>query len=308
MKKAVNKKRKFSPIERSNFRAFYIFMAPFLLMFLVYRLFPMAWGMYISFTNYSGFNMGSLKMVGFKNYVRALTDSQALFSFGRTLLIGLIVIPGSMIICNTMAIALSMKFKGVGILRTIFYIPSILPAVAVGTMWNGMFLRDGGVFNELRNLFGLKPINWLGYDYIFLSLIIMMLWGSGGSVLNNISSIKNISQELFESARLDGAGNLAIIRYIILPMTAPMNYMALVTGIISSLQLFSQPIMLSGVGMSSVPLQPVYTYMVHTYQQIFANLRYGYGLALTWIVFFIMMISTLATRKFGDKLSENVSM
>lgn len=308
MRKKSHEKIKLSPMEKSNARAFYIFMFPFLLLFLVYRLFPMAWGMYMSFTNYSGFNIGSLKMVGFKNYIRAFSDSQALYSLGRTFLIGVIVIPGSMIICNTMAIALSMKFKGVGILRTIFYIPSILPAVAVGTMWNGMFLRDGGVFNELLKFLGIEPINWLGYDYIFLSLIIMMLWGSGGSVLNNISSIKNISQELFESARLDGAGNLAVIRYIILPMTAPMNYMALVTGIIRSLQLFSEPIMLSGVGMSSVPLQPVYTYMVHTYQQIFSNLRYGYGLALTWIVFFIMLTATLVTRKFGDKLSENISM
>lgn len=235
-------------------------------------------------------------------------DSQAFYSLGRTLLIAVIVIPSSMIICNSMAIALSMKFKGVGVLRTIFYLPSIIPAVAVGTMWQGMFLRDGGVFNEILGLMGIEPINWLGYDYILLSLIMMMLWSSGGSVLNNISAIKNISTEMVESARLDGAGNWGVIRYIIIPMTAPMNYMSLVTGIISSLQLFSEPIMLSGVGMSSVPLQPVYTYMVHTYQQIFANLRYGYGLALTWIVFVIMMVSTLATRKFGDKLSENISM
>lgn len=297
-----------SPLEKSNCRAFYVFMAPFLLMFLIYRLFPMVWGLYISFTNYSGFNIGSLKNVGFKNYLRMFSDSQAFYSLGRTLLIAVIVIPGTLIICNSMAIALSMKFKGVGVLRTIFYLPSIIPAVAVGTMWNGMFLRDGGVFNELLKLLGIEPINWLGYEYILFSLILMMLWSSGGGVLNNISAIKNISVEMVESARLDGAGNWGVIRYIIIPMTAPMNYMALVTGIISSLQLFSEPIMLSGVGMSSVPLQPVYTYMVHTYQQIFANLRYGYGLALTWIVFTIMMVSTLATRKFGDKLSENISM
>ena len=131
--------------------------------------------------------------------------------------------------------------------------------------------------------------------------------GAGGSVLNNISAIKNISTELIESARLDGAGNWGVIRHIILPMTAPMNYMAVVTGIISTLQMFAQPLMLSGVGMSSVPLQPVYTYMVHAYQQIFANLRFGYGLALTWIVFIIMMVLTLITRRIGDKMSDNIA-
>ena len=295
-------------MQRSNYRAFYIMMAPFLFMFLVYRLFPMVWGMYISFTNYSGFNMSSMKFVGWGNYIRAFKDSQAFAALGRTFLIGLITVPASMIISTAMAIALSMKFKGVGVLRTIFYMPSILPAVAVGTMWNGMFLRDGGVFNELLKVFGVSPINWLGYDHIFKALIIMLLWGAGGSVLNKIAAIKNISTEMVESAKLDGAGNWGIIRYIILPMTIPMNYMTMVTGIIAALQMFSEPLMLSGVGMSKVPPIPVYTYMVHAYQQIFANLRYGYGLALTWIVFVIMIVLTLITRKIGDKMSESIAI
>lgn len=292
-------------MQRGEMRAFYIIMAPFLLMFLAYRLFPMAWGVYISFTNYSGFNMNNLKLVGWSNYVRAFTDSQAFSSLGRTFLLGVITIPLSMIICNFMAIILSMKVKNVGVYRTLFYIPSIIPAVAVGTIWNGMFLRDGGVINEMLKLFGGEPVNWLGYERIFMSLIIMMLWTAGASVLNNIASIKNISQDLFEAARLDGAGNWKIITKIILPMMAPMNYMALTTGVINSLQLFSQPLMLSGGGMSSVPIEPVYTYMVHTYQQIFANLRFGYGLALTWIVFLIMVVFTIVNKRIEKKWVHN---
>lgn len=306
--KGKMQRKKLSPMQRSNYRAFYIMMAPFLFMFLVYRLFPMVWGIYISFTNYSGFNISNMKFVGWANYVRAFKDSQAFAALGRTFLIGLITVPASMIISTAMAIALSMKFKGVGVLRTIFYMPSILPAVAVGTMWNGMFLRDGGVFNELLKVFGVEPINWLGYDHIFKALIIMLLWGAGASVLDKIAAIKNISTEMVESAKLDGAGNWGIIRYIILPMTIPMNYMTMVTGIIAALQMFSEPLMLSGVGMSKVPPIPVYTYLVHAYQQIFANLRYGYGLALTWIVFVIMIVLTLITRRVGDKMSENIAI
>lgn len=306
--KVKKQRRKLSPMQRSNYRAFYIMMAPFIIMFLAYRLFPMLWGVYISFTNYSGFNMDSISMVGWKNYARALGDSQALIALGRTFLIGCIVIPSTVIISTAMSLALSMNFKGVGVLRTIFYIPSILPAVAVGAMWNGMFLRDGGVFNELLGVFGIDPINWLGYDHIFKALIMMLLWGAGGSVLNNIAAIKNISTEMMESAKLDGASNWALIRFIILPMLSPMIYMTVVTGIITSLQMFGEPLMLSGVGMSSVPPQPVYTYMVHAYQQIFSNLRFGYGLALTWIVFIIMTVLTLMTRKIGDKMSENVTI
>ena len=291
--KVSKKKRKLSPLDRNKYRTFYIIMAPFTLLFLLYRLFPMVWGVYISFTNYSGFNINSLKFVGLDNFKHVFEDSQAFSSLGRTVLIGIVVVPLTIIICNTMAIFLSMKFKGVGLFRTLFYIPSIFPAVAVGTIWNGMFLRDGGVINELIKLVGGEPVNWMGYDYAFYALVIMMLWGAGGSVLNNIAGIKNISQELFEAAQLDGAENWKIITKIILPLTTPMNYMALVTGVISSIQLFSQPIMLSGVGMSSVPIKPLYTYMVHTYQQIFVNLRFGYGLALTWVVFIIMVGATI---------------
>lgn len=287
------KKKPLFSLTRKKRRAFYIIMTPFIVLFLMYRLFPMAWGIYISFTNYSGFNIDSMKFVGWNNYIRVFTDQEALASLGRTILIGLVVVPLSIILCNTMAILLSMKHKGVGLFRTLFYIPSIIPAVAVGTMWNGMFLRDGGVVNEIIKALGGEPVNWMGYDYAFYALIIMMLWGAGGSVLNNIAAIKNISQDVFEAARLDGAGNWKLITKIILPLTTPMNYMALVTGIISSMQLFSQPIMLSGTGMTSVPIRPLYTYMVHTYQQIFTKLRFGYGLALTFVVFVIMVGATM---------------
>ena len=286
-----NKKKTFS-LTKNKRRTFYVIMTPFIVLFLAYRLFPMAWGVYISFTNYSGFNMDNLKFVGLDNYIHVFTDKEAFGSLGRTLLIGVVVIPLTIITCNTMAILLSMKNKGVGLFRTLFYIPSIIPAVAVGTMWNGMFLRDGGVINEIIKALGGEPVNWLGFDYAFYALVIMMLWGAGGSVLNNIAAIKNIPQDVFEAARLDGAGNWKLVTKIILPLSSTMNYMALVTGIISSLQLFSQPIMLSGTGMSTVPIRPLYTYMVHTYQQIFTKLRFGYGLALTFVLFVIMVGAT----------------
>ena len=290
-----------SAIAKSESRTFYCIMAPFLLLFLVYRLFPMVWGLYISFTNYSGFNLDSVKVVGFKNYIRVFSDSEAMSSLGRTFLIGVIVIPLSIIICNTLAILLMFTKKGTGIYRTLFYIPSIIPVVAVGTMWRGMFLRDGGVFNEIIKLFNGQPVNWMGFDYAGVSLMIMLLWGAGSGLLNNIAAIKNIPKELFEAARLDGANVWQQITRVILPLSSPMNYMALVTGIITSLQLYGQPMTLSGIGMSSVPVKPLYTYMVHAYQQIFVNLRFGYGMALTVVVVIIMVVLTMLNERFSKK-------
>jgi ABC-type sugar transport system permease subunit len=167
-------------------------------------------------------------------------------------------------------------------------------------MWSGMYLRDGGVFNELLKMFGQEPIHWLDYDHAFGSLVLMMVWSGGGSVLNIIAAIKNISPELYEAASIDGATPLQQYRHITLPLITPMNYMALVNGLIGALQIFGEPILLSGTSLTTVPIQPIYTYMVHTYQQIFVYLRFGYGLALTWIVFAIIMTATII----NDKLSK----
>ena len=267
MRGKKEKKQKIGfPVEKSRRRAFYIIMTPFIVLFLIYRLFPMIWGFYISMTNYSGFNIDSMKFVGFDNYKNVFYDTQALPALGRTLLIGIVVIPLSIIICNIMAILLSMKnMKATGLFRTLFYIPSIIPAVAVGTMWRGMFLRDGGVVNEVVKLLGGEPVNWMGYEYAFYSLVIMMLWGAGSGVLNHIAAIKNISSELLEAARLDGAGTIQLVTKIILPLSAPMNYMALVTGVISSLQLFGQPI--CSVELVWLPYQSnhcIYIWCTHT--------------------------------------------
>lgn len=285
----IRRRANMSPVEKGERRAFYIIMAPFLIMFLVYRLYPMAWGVYMSFTNYSGFNQDTMKFVGFANYLRVFSDGEAMPALLRTFVIGVVVIPLSIIICNTLAIILSMGNKGIGFYRTLFYIPSILPVVAVGTMWRGMFLREQGVINELIKIFGGEPVNWMGYDYGGYALMIMLLWGAGAGLLNNIAAIKNIPEDLFEAAKLDGAKNIHMITKIILPLSTPMNYMALVTGIITSLQLYGQPMTLSGIGMSSVPLEPLYTYLIHAYQQVFVNARFGYGLALVWVVVIIMV-------------------
>lgn len=294
-------KKKTFPIVRENRRVFAVIMTPFLLMFLGFRVFPVLWGVFMSFTNYSGFNIKNLKMVGWSNYVRVFTDTLAFQSFGRTVLIALIVVPITLLICNVLAIMLSRPGKLNGFFRTIYYIPSIIPVVAVSTMWQGVFARDYGILNYVLRSMGIGEINWLGYDWIFRSLIIMMLWGCGGGILNNIAGIKNIPTELYEAAKIDGASSFRQILHITLPLTSNMNYMTLTTSLIATLQLFAEPVLLAGGGMTSVPYMPIYTYVVHCYQQIFVNLRFGYGLALTWVIFLIIMVFTLVNEAVSKK-------
>lgn len=288
-------------------KTFYAIMSVGLVMFVLARLYPLIWGIQKSFTNYTGFNIDRLKDVGFDNYKRVFSDSEAMSSLFRTFGIGLIVVPLTLIICNVLALLLTSFDKGVGVYRTIYYLPSIVPQIAAVTMWQGILMKNGGLINTVMEKMGITPVNWLGYDYVLGSLCMLMIWGAGAGTLNNIAAIKAIPQELFEAAEIDGASRLKVITKIILPLIANMNFLNLITGIIATLQLFSQPVLLSGSGLTSVPLRPIYTYLVHVYQQIFVNLRFGYGLALTWIVFTIIVISTLLTEFINNRNSERKS-
>jgi multiple sugar transport system permease protein len=163
-----------------------------------------------------------------------------------------------------------------------------------------MFAKEGGLLNMVSILFGGKSINWLGYDFARKSLIIMLLWSSGSGILTNLAAMKAVPNDLYEAAEIEGAGYFTKLFKITLPLISNMIYMNLVTGIIGMLQLFGQPVLLTstaGAGLTALPIRPIYTYLVHVYQQIFVNLRFGYGLAMVWVIFTIIMLLTMIMDK-----------
>lgn len=297
------KHKKTATCERQEERLFYIIMSPFIAMFILIKLFPFVWGIIISFTNYNVFNTDRIKFTGLNNYIRVFTDNEAVSAFFRTFGIGLLVVPVSLVICNILALMLSGKVRNIGIFRTIYYIPSIIPAVAAGILWRTIYNSDGGVMNALLNMIGIKSVNWLGYDFILPALLIMMYWGAGGGLLWTLAAIKAVPEELYEAAEIDGANYFQKTVRITIPLISNINYLNLLLGIIGMLQLFIQPVLLAQNGVSSssgltvVPLRPTYTYVVHVYQQIFVNLRFGYGLAMIWLVFIVIMALTLIVEK-----------
>lgn len=293
--------------EREKFKAFYVIMIPFIILFLAIKLYPLIWGMYISFTNFTGFNLEELKIVGFKNYERVLKDVEALPSIWRTIKIGIITVPATLVISLVISMLLSQNRRGTGVFRTLIYLPSVLPMLAMTIMWRQMYAYNGGLFNALLEGMGMEKINWFGYDYAYTALIIMMLCASTGGILGNIAAIKNVPNELYEAADIEGCGPVRKMLKITIPMISNILYMNILLSIIGTLQLFAQPVFLaaqsgaSGDSLTSVPIEPLYTFLVHIYQQIFVNMRFGYGLALVWIIFVIIMAITLimeVTKKF----------
>lgn len=303
----MNKKKfKFSSKGREAV-LFYALTAPAIIMFFFAKIWPMIWGIEKSFTNYNGFNAGFEVYVGWDNYKRVFTDGEAMPALWRTFLLGLIIVPLTLILCNVMAILLTSLPKGLGIFRTIYYIPSILPLISATLMWQGILMEDG-VLNALLRPFGIDPINWLGYDKIVWSLVFLMLWGCGGGILTNIAAMKAIPGDLYEAAEIEGAGYFRKLFKITLPLIANMNFMNLILGVIGIIQLFGEPVLLSGASLTGIPLEPIYTYMVHVYQQIFVNLRFGYGLALTWIVVIVITFATTIVQGINNKLTAGEDM
>ncbi len=282
--------------------SFYFLIAPFLAMFLFLRLYPVLKGIWLSFTNFSGFNYGSEKYIGAQNYLRVFKDNDAVYSFIRTIEIGLIIVPLSLIFGLVLALLLNKIRKGVSVFRTIYYLPSIIPVVAAGMMWKGIFQRNSGLINSILNMIGIQSQHWLGYDMVTTSLIIMVLWTSGSSLLINLAALKAVPIELYESSGIDGATPVQQFLKITFPMISPTIYFNLIMGVISTLQLFIQPVMLTESSpwssqILNMPLRPNFTFLVHIYQQIFVGSRFGYGLALTWIIFIAIMIITLIIMK-----------
>ncbi|MGO4275038.1 carbohydrate ABC transporter permease, partial [Paenibacillus sp. TAF58] len=256
---------------------------------------------YLSFTNFVGFNINNLKIVGLQNYKNVFTDTDAMYALGRTIFVTILYVPISTLIGLLLALLLNQKIRGMGIYRTIFYLPSIVPVVSIGLMFRFMYADKDGIINNILGFLHLPSVSWLGYDHATLSLVIMMLWGAGGSILINLAGLKGISRDLYEASAIDGASAFKRFISITMPLMTPVIFFNVVTGIINAFQMYIQPILLTGLKFLDAPIRPNYLYAVHAFQQVFAFQRFAYGMALLWIMFIVILLLTIvvfATSKY----------
>lgn len=257
----LHHRRRMTTEQKREALLFFAIILPFLVMFVFIKLVPMVNGLYLSFTNYAGYNYSRLKFVGFKNFMRVFQDNDAMKYLLNTLFIGLITVPIGLAVGLFTALLLNRARKGVNFFRTVAYLPAIIPGVATGIMWRIIFNKDSGLINNVLGLFGVAPIHWLGYNYVLYSLIILMTWGSTGSLLTFLAALKNVPEQLYEAAEIDGANSIHKFFKITMPMITPITFFNLVQGIIANLQLYTQPVLLSegSNGVLNQPLRPIMT-------------------------------------------------
>lgn len=267
-------------------------ISPWIVGFIIFTVFPLLYSLYLSFTDYSLF--GKPVWVGLKNYKWLFTkDAEFWPSIRITLLYALFSMPIGVIGSMLVAILLNRKIKGIGIYRTIYYLPAILPDVAVALIWRWLFNSESGLLNyilkPILKIFGLGKPDWFGNPkFVLPAFIIMSVWGVFGmNTVVFLAALQGIPRSLYEVADLDGATGAQKFRYVTIPQISPIILLQIVNGMIGALQVFT-------VAMFVKPTSGAGKFMNQlVYEKGFTQLHMGEASALAWVLFVIILALTL---------------
>ena len=268
---------------------FYLCISPWLIGFVLFYLGPIIASFYFSLTEWD--LLTSPQFVGMENYVRLFTrDTMALKSFKVTLVYTLVYVPLDMIFGLSLALLLNQKLRGIGVFRTVYYLPSVLSGVAYVVMWMWMFNPQHGLINTLLKFAGIQGPRWLlDPKWALSALIIMSLWGVGRSMIIFLAGLQDIPTVLYEVAEIDGATRWNKFWKVTLPLLTPSLLFNLIFGIILTFQTFTNAFVATNGG----PLDSTLFYVLYLYRKAFEHLQMGYASAMAWVLFLIVLGCTL---------------
>ncbi len=283
-------------IKKSTF-AFYAFISPWLVGFLVYTAYPMVYSFVISFTDWD--SVSPMEFVGFKNYIRAFTGGDKWFwqSLKVTFYYTFLSVPLQLVLGFAIALLMNQKIPGMRLFRTFYYLPTLVSGVALTSLWLFIFNYNYGLLNSILKIFGIEPQFWLANTKLVIpSLVLMSLWGVGGNMVIYLAGLQGISTELYEAAAIDGAGGWKKLINITLPQMSSVIFFNLIMGIIGSFQTFTQSYIMTEGGPNGASM----FYMLNLYQNAFEKFKMGYASALAWILFVIILAFTALIFKSSD--------
>lgn len=266
----------------------YLFIAPWVIGFLVFTFGPLVFSMVMSLCDWPV--IGKPDFVGLGNYIEMFTkDSQVIKSLLISIKYAAIFVPLNICIALLLAMLISQPLKGIKVYRTIFYIPAVISGVAISVIWSWILNSDYGVLNYLLSLLGIKGPKWLvDPAWAIVAVVIASAFGVGTMMLIFYTNIKGIPDEVFEAAAIDGAGPLRRFFSITLPIITPTLLFNLITSIISSFQQVTLVMLLTGGG----PMKSTYFYGLMTYNNAFEHHKLGYAAANAWVMFIIILCLT----------------
>lgn len=282
-------RRGLSRQERRRLLTGLAFISPWIVGFLVFILYPIVISFYYGFTDFSLFT--SPTWVGLQNYQQLITfDDKFLLSLYNTIYFTLLVIPASIVLALAMAIVLNIGLRGVSIYRAIFFMPTIVPAVASAVVWGWILNPRWGLINGFLQLVGISGPPWLTSPaWAKPSLVLVTLWAIGSDMIIYLAALQDIPQVYYEAAVLDGANNWQKTRHVTLPLLTPVIFFHLVNGTIWAFQYFTIAFVMTDGG----PANATLFYSLYLYRNAFEYLKMGYASAMAWILFIVVMAATL---------------
>lgn len=287
--KALGFNRRFKNRKSKNLFFGLLFTAPAILGFLIFFAGPMIASLWFSFTNYSGFNVP--KFVGFQNYIDIFSNKDTFFrkSLFVTFYYVILSVPATLIFTFMIAMLMNTKIKGRALFRSLFYLPSIVPAVASAMIWLWLFNPDMGLVNNILTKLHLPTSQWMFSERMVIpTIVIIGLWGSGNTVVIFLAGLQGVPTHLYEAIEVDGGNAFHKFRNVTIPMMTPTIFFNGIMGIIGGFQVFTQSYILTQGGPNDASLFYVY----YLYREAFQRSEMGYASALAWILFIIIMIFT----------------
>ena len=286
--RAPTAKMKKSAYRKRDYQAF-LYLLPWILGVLILQLYPFISSLVYSFHNYTV--GGKMEFVGLDNYIRLFTKDRNFWKSLRvTLLFGLYTVPGKLALALAVAMFLNRKMKGINLIRTLYYIPSLFGgSVAIALLWRLMFM-DNGLVNSLLQAMHLPQLHFLGDTHLALPTICLLeIWQFGSSMVMFLAALKNVPKDLYEAAEIDGVGWRARFFHITMPQISPIVFFALLNQMIQELQNFTSPSVITGGG----PLKSTYVMGIMLYTEGFSNFKMGYASAISWCEFTVILLITL---------------
>jgi cellobiose transport system permease protein len=266
----------------------YLSVAPFYVLFLVFGLFPLLFSIYLSFTDWDG--MGSMKFVGLAQYQYLITDARFWNAVGNTFIIWIISTIPMLFLALVIAFLLHQNLRFKGAYRLAFFIPNVTSMVAMAIVFGSVFSDSFGLINSALTALGGSEIPWLSSPWgIKITIAAMVIWRwTGYNAIIYLAGLQAIPTELYESARVDGAGSFQIFTRITIPMLRPVILFTVITSTIGGLSLFTEPQVL--LGDTGGPGEAGMTIVLYQYYQAFNQFDFGYGAAIAWALFIIAVI------------------
>lgn len=275
-------------MKRKSENIAYLYILPWIIGLLAFQLYPFIMSLYYSVTDLS--MLKAPNFVGLANYLEILrNDNDFRKSLSVTLLYVFTAVPLKLVFALFIAMLLNLKLKCISFFKTLYYLPSILGgSVGIAILWKFLFNKEGFI-NLVLGKVGLGPVNWLGSPNVaLLTIVLLTVWQFGSSMILFLAALKQIPQELYEAADMDGAGRIRKFFRITLPMITPIVLFNIIMQLINAFQEFSGPFLVTKGG----PMKSTYLYGLLIYDTAFMYLKMGYASALSWIMFILIVVIT----------------